>query len=345
MQQIGAAHGKRIEPELARHAVEQTFERVPRVDRAVAAHGATGRQIGVDAVAVVFHRRYIVEALQQRAGIENGDDAVTGISAAALHHLAFAGGHAPIFVHAELQPDIGLRTGAVGDEGFLAGELHQHLAGGGAGEQRGDDLEIQRLDAGAETAADERLDHADARGIHLQALRQHEVQVIADLRHRLHREAAGRRIEFGKTRVRLDLRVVDLGAAEPLLAHQIGRGQTLADVAELVVDVAFDIAGLVVVQKHGVRRACRFRRVISGQFLDLELDQTECPFGRLGVDGGDRRHRLAPVAHAATGQRIFVHGDRQHAVSVRAVVAGDDRDDAIERAGLARRRAGVCRRG
>ena len=134
--------------------------------------------------------------------------------------------------------------------------------------------------------------------------------------------------------MRLDLRVVDLGAAEPLLAHQIGRGQTLADVAELIVDVAFDIAGLVVVQKYGVRRACRFRRVISGQFLDLELDQTECPFGRLGVDGGDRRHRLAPIAHAATGQRIFVHGDRQHAVSVRAVVAGDDRDDAIERAGL-----------
>ena len=233
LQQIGAPHGKRIEPELARHAVDQTFEGVPHVDRAVPAHGAAGRQIGVDPVAVVFDRGNIVDALQQRAGIENGDDAVAGVSAAALHHLAFAGGHAPILAHAELQPDIGLRTGAMGDEGLFAGELHQHLAGGGAGQQRGDDLEIQRLDARAETAADERLDHADARGIHLQALRQHEVQVIADLRHGLHREAVGRRIVFGEARMRLDLRVIDLGAAEPLLAHQIGGSKTLADVAEL----------------------------------------------------------------------------------------------------------------
>ena len=116
----------------------------------------------------------------------------------------------------------------MGDEGFLAGQLHQHFAGRGAREQRGDDLEIQHLDAGAEAAADERLDHADARGIHLQALRQHEMQVVADLRHRLHGQPPGHRIEFGKARMRLDLRVVDLGAAEFFLAHQIGRGKTLA---------------------------------------------------------------------------------------------------------------------
>ena len=103
LQQIGAAHGERIEPEFARHAVDQAFEGVAHVDRAVPAHGAAGRQIGVDAVAVVFDRGNVVDAVQQRAGIENGDDAVAGIGAAALHHLAFAGGHAPVFVHAELR--------------------------------------------------------------------------------------------------------------------------------------------------------------------------------------------------------------------------------------------------
>ena len=163
VQQIGAAHRERVEPEFARHAVEQAFEGVAHVDRAVAAHGAAGRQIGVDAIAVVFDRGNIVDALQQRAGIENGDDAVAGISAAALHHLAFAGGDPPVSAHAELEPDVGLRPRAVGEEILLARQLHHDLAGRGAGEQRGDDLEIQHLDARAETAADERLDHADAR--------------------------------------------------------------------------------------------------------------------------------------------------------------------------------------
>ena len=99
-------------------------------------------------------------------------------------------------------------------------------------------------------------------------------------------------------------------------------------------NVAFDIAGLVVVQQHGVRRARRFRRIIGGQLLHLEFDQSERPLGRLRVDRGHRRHRLAAIAHAAARQRIFVHGDRQHAVGVRTVVAGDDRDHAVERAGL-----------
>ncbi len=71
----------------------------------------------------------------------------------------------------------------MGDESLLAGELHHHLAGAGAREQRGDDLEIEGFDAGAEAAADERLDHADARSVHLEASREHQVQVIADLRH------------------------------------------------------------------------------------------------------------------------------------------------------------------
>jgi hypothetical protein len=102
----------------------------------------------------------------------------------------------------------------VSDEGFLAGELHHHLASGSLREQGGDDLEIERFDARPETAANERLDHADARGIHFQAFRKHQMQVIADLRHGLYRQTAGERIELGKTGVRLDLRVVDLGATE-----------------------------------------------------------------------------------------------------------------------------------
>src|SRR5450759_4582740 len=73
LQQIGASHGEGVEPEFAGHAVEQIFEGMARIDRTVPAHGATGRQIGVDAVTVVLDRGNIVEALQQRSGIENSN--------------------------------------------------------------------------------------------------------------------------------------------------------------------------------------------------------------------------------------------------------------------------------
>ncbi len=68
--------------------------------------------------------------------------------------------------------------------------------------------------------------------------------------------------------------------------------------------------------------------------LHLEFDQRQRALGRLRVDRGHRRDRLAAIAHAAARQRIFVHGDRQHAVSVRTIVAGDDRDHAVERSRL-----------
>ncbi len=70
-EQVGAADRERIEPELAGHAIEQAFEGMAGVDRAVPAHGAARRQIGVDPVAVVLDGRDVVDALQQRAGVEH----------------------------------------------------------------------------------------------------------------------------------------------------------------------------------------------------------------------------------------------------------------------------------
>ena len=148
-----------------------------------------------------------------------------------------------------------MRAGAVSDESLLAGKLHHHFAGAGTGEKRSDDFEIQRFNAGTKTPTDERLDHANTRGIHFKASGQHEMQVVADLRHSLHGQAAGQRIKFGKTCVRLDLCVIDLSATECLLTHQISFGKSLVDIAELMMDFAFDVAGFVVMQKHGTRRA------------------------------------------------------------------------------------------
>ena len=149
------------------------------------------------------------------------------------------------------------------------------LPAGGAGEQSGDDLEIQHFDARAEAAADERLDHADARGVHFQASRQHQMQVVADLGHRLRREPAGARIVVHQAGVRLDLRMIDLGAADRLLAHQIGRGEGRPPIAEFVMYLALDIAGLVVVQQRGARRARVRRGVIGGQLARARV-RSDC---------------------------------------------------------------------
>jgi hypothetical protein len=108
----------------------------------------------------------------------------------------------------------------------------------------------------------------------------------------------------------------------------------LRDIAELVMDVAFEVAGLVIVQKHRIRRARGYGCIISGQFLHFEFDELERALGGLLINRRHRSDRLAAIAHATARQRIFVHGDRQHAVSVRTVIAGDDRRHAGKRARL-----------
>ena len=68
-------------------------------------------------------------------------------------------------------------------------------------------------------------------------------------------------------------------------------------------------------------------------------------FARGGiVDGGDRRHRLAAIAHLVARQRMLAARDRQHAEGLVAVGAGDDRLHAGELAAPPTRRPRRSRR-
>jgi hypothetical protein len=133
-------------------------------------------------------------------------------------------------------------------------------------------------------------------------------------------------------RVGLDHRLVDLGVAEATLAHQRRAGEAGVDVAEHLLDPAFEVAGLVVVQQRRAARARGVRVEIRGQRLEVERDRVERRARGRSVDGGDRRHRLAAVAHAAARQRELVLRDRDHAVRDRAIVARHDRMHARHRA-------------
>ena len=135
--------------------------------------------------------------------------------------------------------------------------------------------------------------------------------------------------------MRLDLRVVDLGAAESALRAPDRLRQNLAATSPNAWWTSRSrLPGLSSCSSTAPGARASAGRVIGRQLLDFEFDQRERPLGGLLVDRRHRRDRLAAIAHAPARQRIFVHGDRQHAVGVRAVVAGDDRHHALERARL-----------
>ena len=245
--------------------------------------------------------------------------------AAALDAFAFDAGDAAVLSHADLEPDVGFRPAAMGDEGLLAVDHEAHAAAGLARQQRRDQFDIERLGAAAEAAADMRLDHADARHVHAEDLRQHQVHVIRHLRRGMHGDAVAHRVVVGDRRVHLHLVLADLGAIVGALAHQIGAGKGRLDVAELEQHVALDIVRAIVVDVDGVRRQRFGGAVIGRQLAHLQLDAPQRLLRRRVVDGGDRGDRLAAIAHAVARQRMLGARDRQHAECLVAVGAGDDR--------------------
>ena len=274
--------------------------------------------------------------MQQRAGVEDRHQPVAAVGAAALHDLAIDGGDLAAALDADLQPDVGGRPAAVRQEAFLARQLHPDRAAGRARQCGGDHLEVERLDAVAEAAADEGFDDADARAVHAQHPRQRQVQVVRHLGHRVRRQAVALGLVGGHRGIELDLAVRHLGIGGAALQHQVGRREAAVDVAEILLHLALDVAGLVVVQQHRVLGARIGSAEVRGQRLEIEHDRAQCRLGGGLVDGGHRGHRLAAVAHLVARQWPLVLRDRDHTIGCGEVLAGDHRAHARDRA---------CRRG
>ena len=191
LEEIGAPHGQRIEPHLARHLIEQALESEAHIDRAVAAERPARRRVGEHALAEVLDVVQVVDGVQHRARIQDRHHAVARVRAAALDALALHARDLAALRQPDLQADVGLGPAAMGDERVLAVDDHAHGAADPARQQSGDQLHVEALGAAAEAAADERLHHADARHVHAEDLRQHQVHVVGHLRGGMHR-AAGR---------------------------------------------------------------------------------------------------------------------------------------------------------
>ena len=174
-----------------------------------------------------------------------------------------------------------------------------------------------------EPAADERFDDPDLRLVHPETTREREMHVIRHLRHRVQREPSAFGIVLGKRGVGLHHRLVDLGVVITRLAHEVGASKPAVHVAEHVIDLALDIAGLVEVQWHGVERARRRSIKVGRPRLEVDFDGVQGGARHHRVDGGDRGDRFAPITDTPARQRKLVLGDGNHPVGHVAVIARD----------------------
>ena len=198
----------------------------------------------------------------------------------------------------------------------------------------------------AEAAADERLDHADARLVHLQAARQHQVQVVGHLRDRC---CMVRRSAHGSYSASAACSSICawLTSAQSMLTSRT-RSAAAKPARRRRRCGAPGVRGCPACRRatrvaSGARAACA--RVIAGQFAHFELDQVERALRGRRIDRSDGRDRLAAIAHLVARQRILVLRDRQHAVGVLAVFAGDDCDHARRARAPSTRRGAGSRRG
>ena len=135
--------------------------------------------------------------------------------------------------------------------------------------------------------------------------------------------------------MRLDLRVVDLGAADAAPRARDRPRQTLCRRRR--------IRGAP--RARDCRACCRAADARPARVRPRTCNRREArrtsnsirSRARSAVSASMRRHcrdRLAAVAHPLARQRILVHGNRQDTVGVRAIVAGHDGYHAVERARL-----------
>jgi hypothetical protein len=322
----------RPEAQLERHLVEQRLEGEAHVHGAVTAHRTARWRVGEHPLAAVAHVLDVVEGVEQGAGVQDRDDPVAAVRAAALHRLAVDGDDASVAVQPELHTHRLRRPAAVGDEVLFARRHQTDPRRRGARQQRADDLDVEGLGAAAEAAADVRLHHADARAVQPEAARQHQVHVVGHLRRAVHGKPFADRVVLGERGVGLHLHLAHFRAGVALLTHQVGALEGRIHLAQLVAHLPLDVAGALVVQIHCVGGAGRVDVEVGRDRAHPHPYQPEGGVRSSVVHRRHRRHRLAAIAHPVARQRILAHGDRQDTEGRVAVRAGDHRQHPGQRA-------------
>ena len=222
---------------------------------------------------------------------------------------------------------------AVDVEDFLARERDLHRAPRELRELARRDLVRERIQLAPEPAADRRRDHADVRAGHVQDLREQAVHVVRRLRGRPQGQLAVR-APVGDGGVLLHRQVRVALEVEDVLAHEVGARERGVDITELQRDVLVDVGPVaVLVDAHLGMGERRFDRHECRQGLVVDLDQLTRALGRLFVDGGHRRDRVADHPDLLHTERFLVLGHGQDAeLHAREIGARDDAEDTRQRA-------------
>ena len=181
LKQIALTDFRGIQVQFCRKLVQLGFESKAHVYGAMSAHGAAGGLVGQYPVAVVLNVRNVIKRAQQRPGIKNRHNAIGAVCSAVLHHSCFDRSNAAVLRDASLQINDCPRTPAMCPEHFFAsvGDLHRGTSG--AGRNRRNDFQRDYFTLAAESAAHQRLDHANLRHGHLEHQRQFVLQVVRNL--------------------------------------------------------------------------------------------------------------------------------------------------------------------
>ncbi len=233
----------------------------------------------------------------------------------------------------------------MGVEDLFAGERALDRPAGGHRQLGDHDLVREGIGLATEAATMDGAHHPDPVHRQFQHLGQRPVHVVHDLGRGPQRQAPvhplrdGRVLLHGEVGVALE--------EEEVLADVGGAGPPRVQVPELVRLQPVDVAGQAATgvdplvlrlpqprldRHHGLQRLVLDPHRLAGSGCSLL------------VDGGDRRHRVAHVAHLLRLQRALVLGDREDAEADGQVLAGDhglDARDPSRRAGVDRQDAGV----
>ena len=134
----------------------------------MAAHGAASGFVGEHAVAVKLDVGNVIQGVEQLPGVENRHHAIAAIRSAVLNDARLDGRERAVALHAGLQFHNLPRASAMRVEDLFArvGDLDRTPSL--TGQHRGRWFERDHFTLAAESAAYQRLDHADLRFRHLQ---------------------------------------------------------------------------------------------------------------------------------------------------------------------------------
>ena len=326
--QVLAPDRGRVETEVARDAVELRLEGEPRLRRAVAALGPARRLVREDARALELVRRDAVRDRLQRSRVVGRGDPVRAVAAAVERRLEVERGDRAVLLHAGPHPHQGRVTAPVAVEDLLARQADLDGPARDAREVRDDDLVVEDVRLAAEAAAVRRRDHADAGRRHREHLRERPVHVVRRLRRGPERELPVG-TEVGDRSVLLEGEMGVAFVEVDVVVDAVRPGETLVEVAELHRDELVDVSGVaVVVNGHGRRGEPLVDRADRRERLVLDPDEIERVERRVLADGGDRRDRIADVAHAVLAERVLVLRDGQDAEGDGQVLSRRHHDDA-----------------